>query len=93
MILALMVGAKEPPKRVPNCWCTQIACFWKVPRTCDFEPHRPLCVVESSPTDPNVPKNSKTRKSTNVTFGVPVKVTQKGGAVEKVTFGTLLKNF
>ena len=32
----------------------------------------------SSPTDPQTPKNSKTRKSdSKVTFGVPVKVTQK----------------
>ena len=56
----------------------------------------------SSPTDPQTPKNSKTRKSdSKVTFGVPVKVTQKllksdskvTKTVEKVTFESLLSNF
>ena len=56
----------------------------------------------SSPADPQTPKNSKTQKSdSKVTFGVPVKVTQKllksdskvTKTVEKVTFESLLSNF
>ena len=49
----------------------------------------------SSPTDPQTPKNSKTRKSdSKVTFGVPVKVTQKLlKSDSKVTFSTVFVTF
>ena len=52
----------------------------------------------SSPTDPQTPKHSKTRRSdSKVTFGVPVKVTQKllrsDKNGRKVTFESLLSHF